>query len=303
VANSSPRMLWPYPEQRQDPWYEVFVDLIRALDASGFAAREDRNLILTGGGLMSWFPGGAGLTWDSDFLVFSPSTGFFSRIVANSLAPDDGQVIRAEIVRHPGQNVNVAAEVASIAKNTDDSLILGIRLGTNFIFRNGMIIQTGTVIPAEDFWSGGGGGGGGLAGAFKYVAPSEYISVPSHTQINVDGRVIIDGRVSLNGHMRFIGRWHTPPKVLQVVGEAAEIPNNCIVPVDPTNGPFTLTLKPRGVPGEGIELFSISDDPVPPSVTIFGNGPLIGGLPSIVMDTPREVRRLIRKRGHGLMVY
>lgn len=302
MSETSPRMGWTYPSQHDDPWFDGFVDFVRATDASGFAAREDRNLILTGGGLLSWSPGGSGLTWSEAFLVFSPSTGFFTRIVANSLAPADGQVIRAEITRHPGQNVNVAAEVANIALNTDDSLILGLRVGTNFIFRNAMIMQAGTVIEAEDFFSGGGGGGGGIGGAFKYVAPGDSVSVLPNTQINVDGKVVVDGRVFLNGHMRFIGRWHTPPQVLPIIGEAAEIPNNCIARIDPTYGPFTLTLRPRGTPGEKVELISISDAATPPVVTVDGQGPLLGGLPSRQLTTPREYLRLERVKGNGWMV-
>jgi hypothetical protein len=296
-------MLWPYPEQHQDPWYEVFVDLIRALDASGFAAREDRNIILTGGGTLSWLPTTSGLTWTEDFLVFSPSTGFFSRIVADDLQPADGQVIRAEIIRHPGQNTNVAAEVANIAKNTDDSFLLGIRLGSNFIFRNGMILQSGTVIQAEDFFSGGGGGGGGGTGAvFKRILPDDSAFIPANTQVNIDGRVTIDGHLYVNGHMRIIGRWDTPPQVLPIIGEAAEIPNNCIARIDPKNGPFTLTLRPRGVPGQRVKLISISDAPVPPVVTVHGKGPLLGGQVSRQLTTPREYLQLERMKGHGWMV-
>jgi hypothetical protein len=153
-------MLWPFPDRDQDPWWDAFVDFIRSLDSSGFAAREDRNLILQGGGDLSWDAAGPGLTWSEDFTILSPSTGFYSRIVANTLAPNDGQVIRAEITRAPGQNVNVAATVANIADNTDNSLVLGVRLGDTFVFRNGLRILDGTNISAEEFFQGGGAGEG-----------------------------------------------------------------------------------------------------------------------------------------------
>lgn len=197
MAETSPRMLWTYPEQHQDPWWDAFVDFIRAVDASGFAAREDRNLILGGGGDLTWVPGTTGLTWSEDFIVFSPSTGFFSRITAATLAPADGQVIRAEITRHPGQNVNVAAEIADIAQNTDNSLVLGIRIGTNFVFRNGFLIQNGTIISAIDFFSGGGGGGGSSSVAFFHgpvvtSAASPYSTIVRETvKVNPVGGVVV----------------------------------------------------------------------------------------------------------------
>lgn len=160
MPEQSPRLSWPFPGRDDDPWFDGFVDFVRALDATGFAHREDRNLILAGGGTLTWDASGSGLTWSEDFLVFSPTTGFFTRLVADSLAPDDGQVIRAEIVRAPGSNRNVSAEVAGIALNTNDSMLLGIRIGDNFFFRNGAAIKDGVTVDAIDLFSGSGGGGG-----------------------------------------------------------------------------------------------------------------------------------------------
>lgn len=300
MSQTSPRMLWPFPEQYQDPWWEVFVDLIRAMDASGFASREDRNLIMSGGGLLSWSASGGGLSWTEDFLVFSPSTGFFSRIVADSVALNDGQVIRAEIVRHPGQNNNVAAEAANIAKNTDDSLLLGIRIGTNFVFRNGMILQDGTVIQAVDFFSGGGGGGGG-SGSFKVIPAGTARGISGDDLVLLEGRTFMNGRLILSGHMRIIGRRHHP-QVLPPATGPMEVPNNCILPLDPSGGPFTLTLKNRGTPGDLIEIVSLSDDAIPPVITVDGNGPLMSGQPTRQITTAREYLRLRRRKGHGHLV-
>ena len=48
VPNSD-RLLWPYPSASDDPWYEKFVSLVKAQDASAYASREDRQTILGGG--------------------------------------------------------------------------------------------------------------------------------------------------------------------------------------------------------------------------------------------------------------
>lgn len=200
MADLSPRMLWPFASENQDPWHDAYVDQLRAQDASGFAAREDRNLILAGGGTLTWNTV-TGLTWTSAFLVWSPSTGFFSVLVPSTLLPLAGQIIRAEITRAPGQNVNVLPEVANIALNTDNSLVLGLRSGTNFIFRNGALIKNGTTIEAEDLF---GGGGGDDNFSYKVVVVDKSVTVPEHQQMVVSGGFTLDGELILDGELALI---------------------------------------------------------------------------------------------------
>jgi hypothetical protein len=195
-------MNWPFPTENTDPWMETYEAQIRAQDASGFAAREDRNTILIGGGLLTWDTAVGGLTWTEDFQVWSPSTSFYSRIVANALLPEDGQIIRAEIVRAPGANRNVAAEVASIMANTDNSYVLGLRNGTSFVFRNGFIIQDGTTIPAEDLFSGAGTGEENFS--YKVIAAGVSVTVPENQQMIVSGGFTNDGELILDGELSLI---------------------------------------------------------------------------------------------------
>ena len=51
---TSPKMGWNFPEEDQDPFYDDFEDMVNAMDASGTAAREDRNIVLMGGGEFSF---------------------------------------------------------------------------------------------------------------------------------------------------------------------------------------------------------------------------------------------------------
>lgn len=197
MAEESPRMKWPFPEEDDDPWFEVYQDQIRAMDASAFAAREDRNLIFTGGGLISWDAGGPGLTWTQNFQLLSPTTGFFSRILPNTLDPADGQMIRFTIVRAPGSNRNVNAEVSNVVQATNDSYILGIRIGTAFFFRNGFAILDGVSILGDDLFAGGGGAIG--IGGFDRVPPNKVVTIPEDGHVVVSGGMIIEGGLVLNG--------------------------------------------------------------------------------------------------------
>lgn len=147
-------MQWPFPSEDADPWYELWLGFVRAMDSSGFAAREDRNLIISGGGTITWNAGGPGLNWTAPFNIYSPSTGFLVQLQANTLNPVNGGVIRFDVVRHPGSNVSAAAEAALIAKNTDNSVVLAVRLGTSLYFRNGFIMTDGTSGSMEGLASG-----------------------------------------------------------------------------------------------------------------------------------------------------
>lgn len=201
MSELSPRVAWPFPSRDTDPWFDAFVDLIRAQDATAFAHREDRNLILSGGGLLTWSAAG-GLTWDAAFQIFSPSTGFFTRLVPATLVPADGEVIRAEIVRAPGLNRNVNAEVAGIAQNTNDSLILGMRVGTSFYFRNGAVIKDGESMDAEDLFGGGSGGPDNFS--YKTIPSGDTVTIPANQQMIVKGGVNISGTLNVLGELTLI---------------------------------------------------------------------------------------------------
>lgn len=200
MSEESPRMSWPFPSREDEPWYDRFVDFVRSMDASGFASREDRNLILSGGGTLTWT--GSALTWTEAFRVFSPSTGFYTLIAATTIAVADGQVIRAEIVRHPGQNNSVAAEAAAFALNTDNSLVLGLRVGSSFHFRSGQAIQSGTTVDAEDFFAGGGGGGGGFS--WKLIPEDTSVTIEENRQMVVQGGITVLGELNLIGELALV---------------------------------------------------------------------------------------------------
>lgn len=195
----SPRMEWPFPSENEDPWYPSYEDQIRAMDASGFAAREDRNLILSGGGTLTWNTT-TGLTWTAPFNVWSPSTSFFSQLQPNTLLPANGQCIRSEIVRAPGSNRSVAAEVAPIMQNTDNSYVLGMRTGSSFVFRNGVVIQNGTTIEAEDLF----GGGGVENFSYKVIPSGKSVTIPQNQQMVVSGGFTLNGELILEGELSLI---------------------------------------------------------------------------------------------------
>lgn len=191
-------MEWTFPSEEEDPWYDRFVDFIRSLDASGFAAREDRNIILSGGGTISWDTG-TGLTWTSPFRIFSPSTGFFTLLQPTTIALADGEVIRFDVVRHPGQNNNVAPESAPYAKNTDNSMLLGMRVGDNFYFRSGQAMGDGDSFTELELFGGGAGG----SFSWKIIPAGTSVTIPTNQQMVLVGGITIDGELNIEGELAF----------------------------------------------------------------------------------------------------
>lgn len=147
------------------------------------------------------------------------------------------------------------------------------------------------------------GGGGGLGrDAYKYIAPGQTWEIPDNTQALLDGQVVNDGHVILDGFLRILAR-QRPPRIMPIVGEDADVPNNCIQPIKPNGTPFTLRLRRRGAPGDPVVIVSESDSLTPAAVTVDGQGPRIAGQFTRLIDTPREVLILIRKRGHDWEAY
>lgn len=141
---NTPRMGFPYPAENVDPWYEQFRLLLEAMDASGYASREDRQLILSEGGSISWNV--PTLVWTGTIRVLSPITGFQIQISAGTATLDAGQALYVNLTRAPTQSVVVSVAVASQVPSSDEAYVLAIRLGTRIYWRNGILLDDGDVI-------------------------------------------------------------------------------------------------------------------------------------------------------------
>lgn len=163
---TTPRMKWTLPGENQNPWYDVFVALLGEVDASAYASREDRNLVLTGGGSIHWALGTNQLSWTSPIQVFSPMAGFTVGIIAgNCLLEADGSLLYMALTRAPGSNKTATAAVGSVVPSTpsaNDQLLLAVRLGGKVYWRNGLVMSDGETVV--DFHVVGFSAGGDLAG-------------------------------------------------------------------------------------------------------------------------------------------
>lgn len=142
---NSPRMRWPYPADGQDPWYEVFKSFVDALDVSVFATREDRHLVIGGGGAISW--SSPTLSWTDPIHIAAAITGFQWQIPANAgVVLQDGQVLYVSLVRGPTRNITLDVVVSNTVPSTDEALVLAVRYGNYVYLRSGVSILSGSSI-------------------------------------------------------------------------------------------------------------------------------------------------------------
>ena len=142
MPNSS-RMLWPYPGRDTDPWFVTFEAMVSAMDASGFAAREDRHLIMANGGTFTFDAGGDLILWDDTLEIISPVSGFKHSMIANSATLTDGEFLYVDLIRTSTGNQTVAPLVATNVPSTDSAYAICGRSGDTVYFRNGVRLADG----------------------------------------------------------------------------------------------------------------------------------------------------------------
>lgn len=163
---STPLLQLPYPAPNADPFYADFERMVQAFDTLCAALVEDRNVILTGGGTLTWAiqPGGKGrLTWSDAFVVTSPATGRTETVAAGSVDIDDGTMLYVRLVRRPVSNPELAlvsGQRIDLDQSPETPYVLGLRRGTSFVFRTGLTLADGST----GSFTGGGAGGGALDG-------------------------------------------------------------------------------------------------------------------------------------------
>lgn len=154
MPNTS-KMIWPYPNKDVDPWFDIFESMVSAMDASGYASREDRSIVLTGAGVVSFAASSGSLSWTAAIVMLSPIAGFKMTLPAGSVVLHDGQALYVNVTRSPVAALTLSTNVANQVPNTDAAMMLAIRSGSVVYWRNGAASVDG--VPSSIFAGGGGG--------------------------------------------------------------------------------------------------------------------------------------------------
>jgi hypothetical protein len=146
----SPKMNWPYPKEFQDPWWDIFEAFVKAMDASVFTTREDKNLTFFGGGTFSFDAGTNNVSWTAPLVAQSAVTGFRWYVpdssFGGSVTVNDGELLYVDLVRAPQAAQNIPAVAAQVI-SSDNALAIAQRIGSVLYFRNGILLLDGQSGP------------------------------------------------------------------------------------------------------------------------------------------------------------
>lgn len=128
---------WKYPTEGQKNWYSIFQTRMNQQDFDVWAAYENPNLVLRGGGTISLDTGSDELTWDEDFEILSMLSGGIITIEAATLTGfTDGKIACIEISRPVSGGVVATLEVANVLTTETSKLFVAVRRGNAVYFRN-----------------------------------------------------------------------------------------------------------------------------------------------------------------------
>jgi len=200
MSLNSPRMRWPYPTREDDPWFDKFEDFIRANDASGFAMREDRSIIWTGGGTLTWTLGTSTLDWTGTINVYSPIGAHLLQVEASSIAGwADGEMVYVVLTRQPLENITASLVKASQLPSTDNAMALAVRIGSVIYFRTGISLGDGDssagLAPVP-------GGGGADPNAIHDNVPAEIAGIAPKVAPTTSDLLVIEDAADANNKKR-----------------------------------------------------------------------------------------------------
>lgn len=138
--SETPRLRWPYPDDRARDWYESFVRLVEAFDAAVFARAEDAQTLFSEGGTFTFSPSTDTFSWSSTWLIHAATTGYTWALAAASHTLRDGEYLYVVLPRSPQGQVVVTAQTGTQVADTENGFILGRRSGSYFILRPGVPI-------------------------------------------------------------------------------------------------------------------------------------------------------------------
>jgi len=189
---NTPRMSFPYPSYRKDPWFDDQEDFNLAVDASVYTSREDRNLVIMEGGTVAWSSGTGVLSWDADIQLNASISGLLWVIAAGSVTLEEGEAFYVDLVRYPSANTTITPQVSSQIPSTDQAVMMALRKNDRVYWRNGLTIEDGysgllfTTPPGTEPLSVTLGAGNTTGGTDVVVSSGDKITAPDAVALTIE---------------------------------------------------------------------------------------------------------------------
>ena len=144
----TPRNNFPYPDEREQPFYSSFKAGELAKDASIFANSDNSNIQFHNGGIFSWDANNDLLFWTEPVQVSGFHTAFGGEIPAGSILIQDDEVVFFEMPRlQQGQNATLqlfrSTRIFKEGTRLNDLRLYVARKGDTLYFYNGLSLQNG----------------------------------------------------------------------------------------------------------------------------------------------------------------
>ena len=160
----TPRNRFPYPEEREEPFYGNFVAGLIAEDHAHWANADNGNLTYYSSAVVSWDAGTNTLDWDDVVFITGFADSYPAFLPAGSINIQDGEVVFFKMPRY----LKAPTELTLYRSNRiflegvrlHDLRLFVARIGTTLYFSDGLSMLTGQSGPLFGGGLGGGGGGG-----------------------------------------------------------------------------------------------------------------------------------------------
>jgi hypothetical protein len=163
MSKSTGFLFFTIPSSLEEPWEDSINSFFNEVDANLFSAVTDRNLIVTGGGTVTFDAGSGELTWTDPFVLINFVTGFYQYVVDPSTTSPAGPAT----VLNPGDflfsrqvrgleeitgNIKLDPIVAtklltSPRKEFHIDTVICFRWNNTIIFHGGQVLPSGVPTP------------------------------------------------------------------------------------------------------------------------------------------------------------
>jgi len=211
VSELTPRNFFPYPSEREQPFYDTYKAGELAKDAAIYANSDNTNIVWQGGGVFSWNASTDTLFWTGTIYVNGYHTPFGGFIPEGSIRLQEDEVIYFKMPRlvqndYAELSLYRSSRIYLEGTRLHDLKLFVARHGSTVYFANGLSLKDGdtgplfdagliklsTVVPHrhEPAWVYIAPGAG-----ISTLQPAPYITAPDLVRVDVyrNGQLLVEG--------------------------------------------------------------------------------------------------------------
>lgn len=129
-----------FPGEFEDPFFDNFKAFANGVDSWLSASVSDRNIVIRGGGDISFDRVTGTLVWNQEFEIWQLVTGFKTTVSAGSAVVNEGESLVVDAPRTMSSNSIAAASVVGDTGFSQGLVAICFRQNNRVYFRNGNVV-------------------------------------------------------------------------------------------------------------------------------------------------------------------